>query len=78
MSVPALKLLCRQQQGCGPIACFIGFKIHAAKEMIRTSSMSFTQISQQLGFQSLHYFSKLFKEKTGMTPSEYAKTIYEN
>ena len=78
MSVPALKLLCRQQQGCGPIACFIGFKIQAAKEMIRTSSMSFTQISQQLGFQSLHYFSKLFKEKTGMTPSEYAKTIYEN
>lgn len=77
MSVPALKLLCRQQQGCGPIACFIGFKIQAAKEMIRDSSMSFTQISQHLGFQSVHYFSKLFKEKTGMTPSEYAKSIYK-
>ena len=74
MSVPALKRLCSQQQGCGPIACFINLKIQAAKELIRDSAMSFTQISQQLGFQSLHYFSKLFKEKTGMTPSEYAKS----
>lgn len=76
LSVPALKRLCSRQKGCGPIACFIGFKIQAAKDMIRSSSMSFTQISQQLGFQSVHYFSKLFKEKTGMTPSEYAKSIY--
>lgn len=75
MSVPKLKLLCRERRGCGPIAWFISLKIQAAKEMICDSSMSFTQISEQLGFHSVHYFSKLFKEKTGMSPSQYAKSI---
>jgi len=77
MSVPKLKLLCREQQGCGPIAYFIGLKITAAKKMICDSSMSFTQIAEALGFHSVHYFSKLFKEKTGMTPSEYARSVYK-
>ena len=75
MSVPKLKLLCRERQGCGPIAWFISLKIQAAKGMICDSSMSFTQISEQLGFHSVHYFSKLFKEKTGMSPSQYAKSV---
>lgn len=77
MSVPKLKLLFTEQCGCGPIAYFISMKIHAAKEMLCNSSLSITQIAEQLGFQSLHYFSKLFKEKTGMTPSEYAKSLYK-
>lgn len=75
MSVPKLKLLCRERRGCGPIAWFISLKIQSAKEMIRGSALSFTQIAEQLGFQSVHYFSKLFKEKTGMTPSQYARSI---
>lgn len=74
MSIPKLKLLFKEQCGCGPISYFIGLKLSAAKKMICDSSLSFTQISQQLGFQSVHYFSKLFKDKTGMTPSEYAKS----
>lgn len=77
MSIPKLKLLFREQQGCGPIAYFIEMKINAAKRMIRDSSMSFTQIAEALGFHSVHYFSKLFKEKTGLTPSEYAKGMYK-
>lgn len=74
MSIPKLKLLFKEQCGCGPISYFIGLKLSAAKKMICDSSLSFTQISEQLGFHSVHYFSKLFKDKTGMTPSEYAKS----
>lgn len=77
MSVPKLKTLCKAQCGCGPIAYFISMKILAAKKMLCDSSLTITQISEQLGFQSVHYFSKLFKEKTGMTPSEYAKSLYK-
>ena len=77
MSVPKLKLLFKEQCGCGPISYFISMKINAAKKMICDTSLSFTQIAEQLGFQSVHYFSKLFKEKTGMTPSEYAKSLYK-
>ena len=50
-------------------------KINAAKELIRTNRMNFTQIAEHLGYASIHYFSRQFKKVTGMTPSEYASSI---
>ena len=37
--------------------------------------MNFTEIADRLGFCSLHYFSRTFKKKTGLTPSEYLKKV---
>ena len=75
MSVDKVKRLFRRQCGCGPIAYFNMLKIDAAKNMIAETSLNFTQIAEQLGFHTVGYFSRLFKEKSGMTPSEYARTI---
>ena len=54
---------------------FFRLKVEAAKEMIRMSQLNFTQISERLGYSSIHYFSRQFKKTTGMTPSEYASSI---
>lgn len=70
-----LQKLCRKQCGCGPVTYFISLKIGAAKRMMQETSLNFTQIAEQLGFSSVHYFSKLFKAKTGMSPSAYARTV---
>lgn len=59
----------------GIIEYFSKMKIDAAKQMIRTGRMNFTQISEQLGYTSIHYFSRQFKKITDMTPSEYASSI---
>lgn len=59
----------------GVIEYFSEMKIDAAKQMIRTEHMNFTQISQYLGYSSIHYFSRQFKKVSGMTPSEYASSI---
>jgi len=75
ISVPSLHKLCRSQCGCGPVTYFISLKLGAAKRLMRESSLNFTQISAQLGFTSVHYFSRLFKSKTGMSPSAYAKSM---
>ena len=53
----------------------LDMKIDAAKQLIRTEQMNFTQISEKLGYSSIHYFSRQFKKVTGMTPSEYASSI---
>ncbi len=74
-SVSKLRRLVYEQKGCGPIAYFIDLKIDEAKHLIRRTSMNITEISEKLGFSSLHYFSKQFKNKTGRSPSAYAKTI---
>ncbi len=74
-SVSKLRRLVFEQKECGPIAYFLDLKIEEAKRLIRKTSMNITEISERLGFNSLHYFSKQFKNKTGKSPSTYAKTI---
>lgn len=67
--------LFHERHNCGVINYFSAMKITAAKELIRSNSMNFTQISEHLGYTSIHYFSRQFKKTTGMTPSEYATSI---
>lgn len=59
----------------GIIEYFSMLKINAAKELIRTNQLNFTQIAEYLGYTSIHYFSRQFKKVAGMTPSEYASSI---
>ncbi|MBQ9984915.1 MAG: AraC family transcriptional regulator [Oscillospiraceae bacterium] len=75
IGVSKLGKLCKSQCGCGPIDYFISLKIGAAKRMISEKRLNLTQISENLGFSSVHYFSRLFKAKTGITPSDYAKSV---
>ena len=75
ISVSKLSAIFRQQSGRGTIAYFNDMKIAEAKRLIRETSMNFTQIAESLGFCTVHYFSKLFKRITGITPSEYARSV---
>ena len=68
-----LTALFRSECGEGMIAYFNRIKIEKAKELIRRGEMNFTEISDALGFASIHYFSRLFKSVAGVTPSEYSK-----
>ena len=70
-----LQKIFSKKSGLGIIEYFSNMKIEAAKELIRTEQMNFTQISEKLGYTSIHYFSRKFKKVTGMTPSEYASSI---
>ena len=70
-----LQKLILQQTGMGIIEYFSHLKIRSAKELIRSQRMNFTQISDALGYSSIHYFSRQFKKITGMTPSEYTSSI---
>jgi len=55
----------------GIIDYFILLKIDRAKKLITETELSFTEISSILGFSSSAYFSRTFKKKTGVTPSQY-------
>ncbi|MCE7992883.1 MAG: helix-turn-helix transcriptional regulator [Roseivirga sp.] len=47
------------------------FLVDKAKNLLLSSSESISGIAYNLGFNYPHYFSRLFKNKTGMTPQEY-------
>jgi len=70
-----LQKLFRQRKGTGVIEYYHKMKIDMAKRYIREDTYNFTEISELLGYSSIHYFSRYFKKVTGMTPSEYATSV---
>lgn len=70
-----LQKLFHEKLDCGVIDYFSRLKIDAAKQLIRENQLNFTQISDALGYSTIHYFSRQFKKITGMSPSEYSSSI---
>lgn len=70
-----LQKIFHEKTGGGAMEYFGKLKIEAAKSMIREGRRNFTEISVDLGYNSIHYFSRHFKKVTGMTPSEYASSV---
>ena len=46
-------------------------RIEKASSLLKTSNMSISEISEKTGFASPKYFSRVFKQQTGSTPTEY-------
>ena len=53
-------------------------KLQESKHMIRENKLNFTEIAAELQYSTVHHFSRQFKEKFGITPSEYAKLVRRN
>ena len=70
-----LKSMFKEQIGTGVMEYYKSLKIEEAKKFIREEHFNFTEIAEKLGYASIHYFSRHFKNATGMTPSEYASSV---
>ncbi len=70
-----VKSVFRKKTGRSIIKYVIELKINEAKKLISQGKYSVTEIAYKLGFNSLQYFSRLFKIYTRMTPTEYARRI---
>ena len=52
-------------------AFVINYRINLAKEILRTQDTPINQIATSVGFSDIPHFVKLFKRRTGLTPSQY-------
>lgn len=50
-------------------------KIKESKKLMRTGKYNLTEISSIVGFSSVHYFSRIFKQHEKISPANYIKTI---
>jgi AraC-like DNA-binding protein len=57
--------------GLSPGQYYIQLKIEDAKWQLASTGSSVKKIAYDLNFESAFYFSKIFKEKTGMTPTQF-------
>jgi AraC-type DNA-binding domain-containing proteins len=46
-----------------------------AKRLLRESDESVEQIGRNVGYEDMHYFSRLFSKWEGLSPREYRKTV---
>lgn len=61
----------KEYTGVPPAQYQIQLRINKAKDLLITTSESFKELALDLGFESIDYFFRLFKQKTGFTPSEF-------
>ena len=63
--------LLKKETGQNAKECINSFIIDKAKTRLLGSTDSVSEIAYELGFNYPHYFSRLFKSKTGKTPNEF-------
>lgn len=53
--------------------CLSGFRINAAKELLRNPTCKIYEVSERVGYKDPKYFSQIFKKSTGLTPKDFAQ-----
>lgn len=61
----------KEVYGTTPRNYIIQIRLQKAKELLADTDYSISEISDQVGFASVHYFSRFFKEKENYSPLEY-------
>lgn len=76
ISRSSLQTLFKKNLKVAPKQYISNIKLNKGKVLIKESTHTVSEISAMLGFTSVHYFSRKFKQEFGITPSDYAKSIY--
>jgi len=64
----------RREVGIAPVAYLLALRSEeAARRLLADRTASITSIAYALGFPSSQYFSQVFRENTGMTPSQWRR-----
>lgn len=69
-----LSKIFKEYSGLSPMEYYLKLKISEAKKLLRAGG-SVTNVSDRLGYSSIHNFSRAFKKVTGMSPVSYKNKI---
>jgi DNA-binding response OmpR family regulator len=70
LSTPKLEREVKRLTGMTPIQYINDFRLSKAKNMLQAEDLSIFEVSHVLGFRSLSYFGKAYKDKFGISPSK--------
>ena len=57
--------------GVSPNQYHLNLRLNRAKDLLLTTNLNINEVAYQTGFESVFYFSKLFKKKNGVSPKYY-------
>jgi len=67
----SFRKLFKAYTGLSPYQYFLQLKIHRAQHLLQEDALSIKEVAFMLGFDNQYYFSRIFKKKTGCSPSEW-------
>lgn len=70
-----LASVCRSQTGKTVTGYYRSLKMEKAKSLIRSGGYTITQTAYNVGYDSIHSFTRYFKKYEGMSPSTYLKSV---
>ena len=76
MSPAHMRKMFHKVNNVSPRDYLINTRIEKAKVLLEEGKLSVSEIGRQVGYQNVNYFSRIFKSKTKMSPTEYRKSIY--
>ncbi len=75
LSVPAFLCGFRKHFGMSPIQFQLSCRMERARYLLQNRDLGVKEVGAQCGYDDLFQFSRMFRRKTGMSPSEFRKLL---
>jgi len=75
ISAPYLSRLFHEYAGISPSQYLTGYRMEQAKKLLRDSRLSIGEIAARVGYPDPFHFSKVFKNKVGVSPSQFRQPV---
>ena len=63
----------KHQMNRAPLEYIIDYRMEQAKRLFMTKKYNISEVSYMVGYDDMHYFSRLFKQKVGCSPTDFIK-----
>ncbi len=67
----------KKSLGKSPIEFLNDYRIEKACELLAETNMTITEIAFSVGFEDINYFSRVFKRKKAVSPTEYKRCSFK-
>ncbi|TPN86831.1 helix-turn-helix domain-containing protein [Aquimarina algicola] len=71
LTIDKLNEICKENYGQSPKTIILEKKITEAKRLLYFTDLSVKEIAFRLGFEDSSYFSRIFKQKTNLSPTDF-------
>lgn len=71
MSYSKFRQAFKKETGTSPNQYYLNIRLNKARELLTATSLTINEIAYHTGFESIFYFSKLFRKKSGIAPKAY-------
>ncbi len=75
MSYSKFRQAFKKVTGQAPNQYYLNIRLNKAKELLTSTSLNVNEIAGHTGFESIFYFSKLFKKKNGVSPRNFRNKV---